>query len=134
MVSEGEPGSPGRSLLFDVAEVQNNVSVEVTVADQDPRVTVAAAFSFKTHFLSLAHEDEIQFSKVGNRGGDFASDFEVITVSLAGEEPAGESWTLIVENSEQLKGNGYSVEEVILDTRTIQVTKIFTITKTVTAK
>ena len=130
---DGESGSPGRILSFEVAAVQNDVLVEVEVADadQDPRVAVAD-FRFKTHFLSLAHEDEIQFSKVGNRGGDFAPDFEVVTVSLAGADPAGESWTLIVENSEQLKGNGYSVEEVILDTRTIQVTKTFTVMKTVT--
>ena len=122
----GSPGAPGRSLLFEVAAVKNNVDVEVYVADadQDPKVTVAP-FSFKTHFLSLKHEDEIQFPEVGNRGGDFAPDFEVITVSLAGEDPAGERWTLSVANSEQLEGDGhYSVEEVIFVTRTIQVNEI----------
>ena len=120
----GSPGAPGRILSFEVAEVQNNVNVEVYVADadQDPRVTVAP-FRFKTHFLSLAHEDEIQFSDVGNPD-DFAPDTEVITVSLAGADPAGERWTLSVANSGRLEGNGYSVEEVIFVTRITQVNEI----------
>ena len=126
IAGDGESGSPGRILSFEVAAVKNNVNVEVDVADadQDPRVTVAP-FRFKTHFLSLEHEDEIQFSEVENRGGDFAPDFEVITVSLAGEDPAGERWTLSLANSEQLEGDGhYSVEEVVFVTRTIQVNEI----------
>ena len=120
----GSPGAPGRSLLFEVAAVKNNVNVEVYVADadQDPKVTVAP-FRFKTHFLSLAHEDEIQFSDVGN-SDDFAPDTEVITVSLAGEDPAGERWTLSVANSGRLEGNGYSVEEVIFVPRITQVNEI----------
>ena len=125
-VGDAEAGSPGRILSFEVAAVQNNVMVDVAVADadQDPRVAVAP-FRFKTHFLSLAHEDGIQFSEVGNRGGDFAPDFEVVTVSLAGEEPENERWTLSVANREQLEGDGhYSVEEVILEIRITQVNQI----------
>ena len=125
-VGDAEAGSPGRILSFEVAAVQNNVLVDVAidVDDQDPRVAVAP-FRFKTHFLSLAHEDEIQFSEVGNRGGDFAPDFEVVTVSLAGEEPENERWSLSVANRDQLEGDGhYSVEEVILEIRITQVNQI----------
>ena len=133
-VGDAEAGSPGRILSFEVAAVKNNVLVDVAVEvnDQDPRVTVVDVFSFNTHFLSLEHEDGIQFSEVGNRGGDFAPDFEVITVSLAGEDPAGESWTLSVANRDQLEVDGhYSVEEVILETRITQVNQI--VKKTVVA-
>ena len=131
-VGDAEAGSPGRILSFEVAAVKNNVMVDVAVDvdDQDPRVAVAP-FRFKTHFLSLKHEDGIQFSEVGNRGGDFAQDSKVITVSLAGEEPTNERWTLSVANRDQLEGDGhYSVEEVILVTRITQVNQV--VKKTVT--
>ena len=126
-VGDAESASPGRILSFEVAEVQNNVLVNVSVENQDPKVEVAL-FSFKTHFLLLEHEDEIQFSKVGNRGGDFAPDSKVITVSLQGENPESQSWTLSVANSDQLEGN-YLVEEVEMGVGVGRVTRSLWITR-----
>ena len=113
-VGDGESDLPGRILLFEVTEARNNVMVEVDVEDQEqnPSVTVADSFSFRAHFLSLEHADEIQFSEVVV-SEDFVPDNEVIEVSLRGEDAENEGWTLRAINTLQL-GDDYSVEEVIV--------------------
>ena len=112
------PGElPSRELLFEVAQPQTNVAVEVSVAevDVDPRVVIVAPLNFVAHLLRLEHEDRVTIDR----------ESIILSFSLEDGPPGlnpGSSWTLAVANRPQLAGNDYEVEEVI----PIEVLDVFT--------
>ncbi len=103
-------GGSGRDLLFAAAEPRNGVAVAVGIRVPDPRVRVDE-LRFDAHFLSLDHPLEVPFDRVS--GNDFKGDERVFSISLRGEQPAAETWTLSVANVLELEDNGYKAEEVI---------------------
>ena len=105
---------PGRDLLFNVAAAQNAVSFEVAVAEQSELVDVAP-LNFGAHFLSLEHEDEVDFLSVS--GAVFVPDFKVVEIALRGETAGieDEIWTLAVANAVDLENDGYEVAEVVFE-------------------
>ena len=112
------PGElPSRELLFEVAQPQTNVAVEVSVVevDVDSRVVIVAPLNFVAHLLRLEHEDRVTIDR----------EPIILPFSLEDGPPGlnpGSSWTLAVANEQQLADHGYEVEEVI----PIEVLDVFT--------
>ena len=123
-VAPGESG-PSRELLFEVAQPQTNIAVEVSVAevDVDPRVIVAP-LNFVAHLLRLEHEERVDIEQEPMIILPFSLEDELMD-GAPGLNP-GSSWTLAVANEQQLADHGYAVEEVIIVTPTTRVSEILT--------
>ena len=122
-LSAGASGEPARDLLFEAAQPQTGVAVELSVAaaDVDERVAVAP-LSFVAHLLRLEHEDSVAIKR--ERILSFSLEDELMD-GAPGLNP-GSSWTLGVANAIELADNGYEVEEVILVTPTTRVLEVLT--------
>ena len=117
------PGElPSRELLFEVAQPQTNVAVEVSVAevDVDSRVVIVAPLNFVAHLLRLEHEPRVALEQEPMIILPFSLEDELMD-GAPGLNP-GSSWTLAVANEQQLADHGYEVEEVI----PIEVLDVFT--------
>ena len=121
-IAAGDSALPGRDLTFAIDAPKNSVTVEVAVDDGAGSDYVEVDnLVFTAHFLSLEHDEEIDFRQ--------DPDPRISKLSLKGENEDDDSWSFRVANEVELADDEYKVEEVTPDEPEKRISTI--ITKTV---
>ena len=124
-IATGDSALPGRVLTFAIDAPRNSVTVEVSVASggENPLVNVETPLEFTAHFLSLRHDEDINFLQ--------GPDVQFSELSLKGEYPDNDNWSFKVINEVELADDQYEVVEVTPDESQKRISVI--ITKTIPA-
>ena len=121
-IAAGASALPGRVLTFAIDAPRNSVTVEVAVDGPGSEYVEVENLVFTAHFLSLGHDEEIDFRQ--------GPDVQFSKLSLRGENENDDSWSFKVINKAGLADDQYEVIEVILDEPEKMISVM--ITKTVT--